>query len=134
MSASPSALSDTLWSQLSEFVAERIGLHFPPERRDDLKRGLTSAAVEFGFADVQAKARVPLKDAAHVSSLKSRVVHDLQVVFGESEVSITYGYETTYKRLQVLDLPKSHTNDAVAIACEISEVIKPLKMVIRSAV
>ena len=52
MSASPSALSDTLWSQLSEFVAERIGLHFPPERRDDLKRGLTSAAVEFGFADV----------------------------------------------------------------------------------
>ena len=58
----------------------------------------------------------------------------VQVVFGESQVSITYGYETTYKRLQVLDLPKSHTNDAVAIACEISEVVKPLKMVIRSAV
>jgi len=58
----------------------------------------------------------------------------VQAVFGESQVSITYGYETTYKRLQVLDLPKSHTNDAVAIACEISEVVKPLKMVIRSAV
>ena len=53
----------------------------------------------------------------------------VQVVFGESQVSITYGYETTYKRLQVLDLPKSHTNDAVAIACEISEVVKPLEMV-----
>ena len=52
MSASPSALSDTRWSQLSEFIAERIGLHFPPERWDDLKRGLTSAAGEFGFAEV----------------------------------------------------------------------------------
>ncbi len=86
-------------------------------------------AAEFGFPDVQAKARVPLKDAAHVSSLKSRVVHDLQAVFGESQVSITYGYETKYKRIQVLDLPKSHTNDAVAIACKIGEVVKPLELV-----
>ncbi len=86
-------------------------------------------AAEFGFPDVQAKAGVPLKDAAHVSSLKSRVVHDLQAVFGENQVSITYGYETKYKRIQGLDLPKSHTNDAVAIACEIGEVVKPLEMV-----
>jgi 5-methylcytosine-specific restriction endonuclease McrA len=92
------------------------------------RKGQQTAA-EFGFADVQAKARVPLKDAAHVSSLKSRVVQDLQAVFGESQVSIAYGYETKYKRVQVLDLPKSHTNDAVAIACEISEVVKPLEMV-----
>jgi hypothetical protein len=70
-----------------------------------------------------------LKDAAHVSSLKSRVVHDLQAIFGESQVSITYGYETKYKRIQVLDLPKSHTSDAVAIACEIGEVVKPLEIV-----
>ena len=86
-------------------------------------------ALEFGFPDVQAKARVPLQDAAHMSSLKSRVVHDLQAVFGENQVSITYGYETKYKRIQVLDLPKSHTNDAVAIACEIGEVVKPLGVV-----
>jgi len=86
-------------------------------------------AAEFGFPHVQAKAGVPLKDAAHVSSLKSRVVHDLQAAFGENQVSITYGYETKYKRIQGLDLPKSHTNDAVAIACEIGEVVKPLGMV-----
>lgn len=92
------------------------------------RKGQQTAA-EFGFPDVQAKARVPLKDAAHVSSLKSRVVHDLQAVFGESQVSITYGYETRYKRIQLLNLPKSHTNDAVAIACEIGEVFKPLEMV-----
>ncbi len=79
------------------------------------RKGQQTAA-EFGFPEVQAKARVPLKDAAHVSALKTRVVDDLQAIFGESRVSITYGYETTYKRIQVLDLPKSHANDAVAIA------------------
>ena len=92
------------------------------------RKGQQTAA-EFGFPQVQAKVRVPLKDAAHVSSLKSRVVHDLQAVFGESQVSIAYGYETKYKRIQGLDLPKSHTNDAVAIACEIGEVVKPLEIV-----
>lgn len=48
-------------------------------------------------------------------------------MFGESQVRITYGYETKYQRSQVLDLPKSHANDAVAIACEIGEVVKPLE-------
>jgi 5-methylcytosine-specific restriction endonuclease McrA len=92
------------------------------------RKGKLTAA-EFGFPAVQAQARVPLKDAAHVSSLKSRVVHDLQAIFGESQVSVTYGYETKYQRIQVLDLPKSHSNDAVAIACEVGEVVKPLEMV-----
>ena len=92
------------------------------------RKGQQTAA-EFGFPGVQAKARVPLRDAAHVSSLKSRVVHDLQAIFGESQVSLTYGYQTNYKRIQVLDLPKSHTNDAVAIACKIGEVVKPLEWV-----
>jgi hypothetical protein len=57
------------------------------------------------------------------------VAHDLQAIFGESQVRLTYGYETKYKRNQVLHLPKSHTNDAVAIACEIGEVVSPLKLV-----
>jgi hypothetical protein len=64
-----------------------------------------------------------------VSALKSRVIQDLQATFGESKVSIAYGYETKYKRIQVLDLPKSHANDAVAIACEIGEGVKPLETV-----
>src|SRR5437763_16404010 len=92
------------------------------------RKGQQTAA-EFGFPDVQVKAGVPLKHAAHVSSVKSRVVQDLQAVFGERQVSITYGYETKYKRIQGLDLPKSQTNDAVAIACEIGEVVKPLEIV-----
>jgi len=92
------------------------------------RKGQQTAA-EFGFPDVQARAGGPLRDAARVSSLKSRVVHDLQAFFGESQVRVTYGYETKYKRIQVLDLPKSHTNDAVAIAYEIGEVVKPLEIV-----
>ena len=39
--------------QLSEFVAEKIGLHFPPERWSDLQCGLAGAATEFGFEDVE---------------------------------------------------------------------------------
>jgi hypothetical protein len=94
----------------------------------NLRKGKQTAA-EFGFPAVQAKARASLVDTAHVSALKTRVVHDLQAIFGEARVSVTYGYETKYKRIQMLDLPKSHTNDAVAIACEIEEAVKPLEAV-----
>src|SRR5882757_6175269 len=44
-------IPDALWRRLSEFIAQHTGLHFPPERRSDLQRGLTAAATEFGFAD-----------------------------------------------------------------------------------
>jgi chemotaxis protein methyltransferase CheR len=44
-------ISDALWPRLSEFVAQQTGLHFPPERRPDLQRGLMAAATEFGFTD-----------------------------------------------------------------------------------
>jgi len=83
----------------------------------------------FGYPEIQARARVPLKDAAHVSSLKTAVVQHLQAIFGEEQVRTTFGYETKYKRIQVLGLPKSHANDAVAIACEMGEVVKPLESV-----
>lgn len=39
------------WAHLSEFVADRLGLHFPRERWDDLQRGLSAAAQELGFQD-----------------------------------------------------------------------------------
>src|SRR5688500_10256437 len=39
-------------SRFSEFVEENMGLHFPPDRIDDLRRGITSAAQEFGFTDI----------------------------------------------------------------------------------
>lgn len=72
---------------------------------------------------------MPLKDAAQVSALKTRVRDELQMRFGERQVRITYGYETAYKHIQILGLAKSHANDAVAIACEIGEVVTPAKWV-----
>jgi len=41
-------------SELKEFIAERIGLHFPRERWGELQRGLAGAAQEFGFQDAAA--------------------------------------------------------------------------------
>jgi 5-methylcytosine-specific restriction endonuclease McrA len=89
------------------------------------KRKGTRTAEEFGYPDIQAQARMPLKDAAHVSSIKTAVVKPLAQQFGSERVAVTYGYETKYQRIQVLNLPKSHANDAVAIACEIGEIVKP---------
>lgn len=85
----------------------------------------TQTASEFGYPEIQARAKAPLRDAAHVSSLKTAILTQLQAHFGAERVAITYGYETKYKRIQVLALPKSHANDAVAIACEIGEIVKP---------
>ncbi len=47
-------LHSMLLSDFSEFVSARIGLHFPKERWGDLERGISSAAGEFGFSDVEA--------------------------------------------------------------------------------
>lgn len=46
-------ISAPLLSQLSEFVASRMGLRFPVERWRDLERGLGSAAGEFGFKNAE---------------------------------------------------------------------------------
>src|SRR5689334_15848452 len=47
------ALPSARWPQLSELIAARLGLHFPPERHADLTRGVASAAKEFGFDDAE---------------------------------------------------------------------------------
>jgi chemotaxis protein methyltransferase CheR len=44
-------LPDSMMSQLSEFIAAKTALHFPPERWSDLEYKLGPAANEFGFAD-----------------------------------------------------------------------------------
>lgn len=48
------SLQEVPWLQLSEFISERMGLHFPRARWDELQRGLTGAAQEFGFEDAAA--------------------------------------------------------------------------------
>ncbi len=44
------AAPQSLWPRLSDLIAEKTGLHFPPERHTDLQRGLSEAAAGSGFA------------------------------------------------------------------------------------
>jgi chemotaxis protein methyltransferase CheR len=47
------ALSDE-WARMTALIAECLGLHFPPERRNDLERGIREAAPELGYEDAAA--------------------------------------------------------------------------------
>ena len=47
----------SLLAEASEFISSRMGLYFPEGRRNDLERGLRSAAREFGFEDVESCTR-----------------------------------------------------------------------------
>lgn len=49
------------WAQLSEMIARRMGLHFPPDRHDDLARGVGHAARELGLPDTAAYLRELLR-------------------------------------------------------------------------
>jgi 5-methylcytosine-specific restriction endonuclease McrA len=85
-------------------------------------------AAEFGYPQIQAKAQLPLRDAAQVSSLKTALLEHLTLQFGAEHVQVRYGYETKYQRIQILDLPKSHVYDAVAIGCSVREVVTALSL------
>jgi len=54
------ALPDPLLAGASGFVAERMGLHFPPERWRDLERGITAAAADMDLPDAETCARTIL--------------------------------------------------------------------------
>lgn len=60
------------------------------------------------------------KHATQMGIIKSQ----LKKQFGEFKE--TFGYETKYKREQILKLPKSHSNDAISICCAEGEIVKPL--------
>lgn len=92
----------------------------------NVRKGNRTAG-EFGYQEIQA--RLPLRDAAHVSSLKTALLAQLQREFGDEQVQVRYGYQTKYQRIQLLHLSKSHASDAVAIACELGEIVTPLPVV-----
>ena len=70
-----STAPEILWAQVSEFVAEQIGLHFPPERWADLQRGLAGTADELGFADVMACAQSLLASPLTKAQLQVLATH-----------------------------------------------------------
>jgi chemotaxis protein methyltransferase CheR len=46
-------LPDTVLSDLSDLLGNKMGIHFPKERWKDLERGISTAACELGFKDAQ---------------------------------------------------------------------------------
>jgi chemotaxis protein methyltransferase CheR len=76
------SLSDTLLSQCSDFVAARLGLHFPPARWLELERKISLAARELGFAD----------SAAFIQSLASPALTRAQVEILASHLTIGETY------------------------------------------
>lgn len=63
------------------------------------------------------------KHATEIGIIKSRLK-------GYWDFEETFGYETKFKREQVLGLPKSHYYDAVAICCEDGELVVPASHVL----
>ena len=70
------------WSRVSDYIADAMGLHFPGERLQDLRRGLAAAAAEFGFDDAAACA-----DWMLTASLSPA---DLHVLAGHLTIGETY--------------------------------------------
>jgi chemotaxis protein methyltransferase CheR len=72
----------TSWSRVSDYIADAMGLHFPGERLQDLRRGLAGAAAELGFDDAAACA-----DWMLTASLSPA---DLHVLAGHLTIGETY--------------------------------------------
>jgi len=63
-------ISENRMAQLSEFIAARMGLHFPPERWGDLERNIVPVAREFGFTDTDAFIRWLVTAAINTEQLE----------------------------------------------------------------
>jgi chemotaxis protein methyltransferase CheR len=68
-------LSPLLLARLNGFIETRMGLHFPPSRQSDLKRGLCSAADEFGFNTVNSCMEWMLSSTLSDSQIKTLAGH-----------------------------------------------------------
>jgi chemotaxis protein methyltransferase CheR len=75
-------ISETQLSRLSEFVASRMGLNFPKDRRRDLERGIKAASRELEFGDVESFIEWLL------SSLPTR--SQIEILAGHLTVGETY--------------------------------------------
>ena len=67
--------SNALLLRLSELLAQHMGLHFPPERRVDLLRGITAAARDFRFPDADTCIRWLLSAPLTQSQIETLASH-----------------------------------------------------------
>jgi len=135
-----SAAADPVLSRVAVRIAETMGLHFPPERWSDLRRGLARAAGELGFAD----------EAACTEWLASATPTKAQwqVIAGELTVGETYFFRerktfdvlanhmlpelvqqrrNTERRLRLWSAACCTGEEAYSLAILLSQVIPDLK-------
>jgi len=63
------------WQELSELISARTGLHFPVERRPELRRALAEVAPEFGFDNGDACAEWLLSTPISGEALRKLAAH-----------------------------------------------------------
>ena len=66
---------DTVLSGLSDLLGEKMGIHFPRERWKDMERGISTAARELGFEDIQSCIRSLLTSAMPRTQLEILASH-----------------------------------------------------------
>jgi hypothetical protein len=71
-----------------------------------------------------------------IQGIKSKTKHPTEMGIIKSQLlksgwifTETFGYETKFKREQVLKLSKTHSNDAIAICCNDSQTIQPSNLI-----
>lgn len=94
------SLPDSVTHQLSDYIAERMGLHFPRQRWMDLQRGLTGAMTELGFSDLTTGAEW-LLSAPHTKA-------ELDVLASHLTIGETYFFreKRTFDLLRTKILPQ----------------------------
>ncbi|MGA7930244.1 MAG: CheR family methyltransferase [Candidatus Sulfotelmatobacter sp.] len=101
-------IDNQLLDEVADLVAERIGLHFSPERRGDLERGLSAAASDFDFDNVES--------CLHWLSSSPLTKNQIEVLASHLTVGETYFFREK-KSLEIVEqsilptLIKSRGND-----------------------
>jgi chemotaxis protein methyltransferase CheR len=85
-----------LLPRFSQFLAQQMGLHFPPERWSDLMRGMVTAAREFRFEDVDACMQWLLSTPLSQSQIEILASH------------LTVGETYFFREPQVFDALQTH--------------------------
>jgi hypothetical protein len=93
------------------------------------RRKGTKSAAEFGHPEIQLLAKKPLKAAAYMNIVRSKLVDRIKKEFPDYYCDSTYGYITKCNRIN-MGLEKTHANDAFVIAGGVSQIrSKPYNVV-----
>ncbi len=133
-------IPDTLLLQLSEFVADRIGLDFPKKRWDDLECKIYPAAKEFGFKDAQSCARWLLSSPLTKSQIEILASHltvgetyffrqnkSFEVLEKHILPELIHSRRGTEQRLRIWSVGCSTGEEAYSIAILLSKLIPDCK-------